>query len=146
MRIRLPGSVAKNRRFRSSGVVMPLQTCRASASICAVSNMHAKKVRSGYRIRISLFFSVAILALVRSKATAISEKALSLSSTSTRLNLGPWILRQPSSPPETRRYFHYLFHFTPIASVLWMDEPARAHQWRFPPVVKAAFMACGVFY
>lgn len=27
------------------------------------------------------------------------------------------------------------------ASVLWVDEPARAHAWRFPPVVKAAMGA-----
>ncbi|MFH1647265.1 MAG: hypothetical protein ABID71_06250 [Chloroflexota bacterium] len=31
------------------------------------------------------------------------------------------------------------------ASVLWIDEPARAHAWRFPPVVKAALSACDVF-
>ena len=29
-------------------------------------------------------------------------------------------------------------------SVLWIDEPARAHAWRFPPVVKAAMSACDV--
>ena len=31
------------------------------------------------------------------------------------------------------------------ASVLWFDEPARIHAWRFPPVVKAAISACDVF-
>ncbi|MFC1942778.1 hypothetical protein ACFLWU_06150 [Chloroflexota bacterium] len=31
------------------------------------------------------------------------------------------------------------------ASVLWINEPAKAHSWRFPPIVKAAFMACDVF-
>jgi hypothetical protein len=31
------------------------------------------------------------------------------------------------------------------ASVLWIDEPAKAHAWRFPPVVKAAISACDVF-
>ena len=30
------------------------------------------------------------------------------------------------------------------ASVLWIDEPAKAHAWRFPPVVKAAMSACDV--
>jgi hypothetical protein len=30
------------------------------------------------------------------------------------------------------------------ASVLWIDEPARPHSWRFPPVVKAALAACDV--
>jgi hypothetical protein len=28
------------------------------------------------------------------------------------------------------------------ASVLWIDEPARPHSWRFPPVVKAALAVC----
>ncbi len=28
------------------------------------------------------------------------------------------------------------------ASVLWVDEPAVAHEWRFPPIVKAAMGAC----
>ena len=31
------------------------------------------------------------------------------------------------------------------ASVLWIDEPAKVHAWRFPPVVKAAMGACDVF-
>ena len=31
------------------------------------------------------------------------------------------------------------------ASVLWIDEPAKLHAWRFPPVVKAALGACDVF-
>ncbi|MFC1908356.1 hypothetical protein ACFLXD_00550 [Chloroflexota bacterium] len=31
------------------------------------------------------------------------------------------------------------------ASVLWIDEPAKAHVWRLPPVVKAAMVACDVF-
>jgi hypothetical protein len=31
------------------------------------------------------------------------------------------------------------------ASVLWINEPAKAHAWRFPPVVKAALTACDVF-
>jgi hypothetical protein len=31
------------------------------------------------------------------------------------------------------------------ASVLWIDEPAKPHAWRFPPVVKAAISACDVF-
>ena len=31
------------------------------------------------------------------------------------------------------------------ASVLWIDEPARIHAWRFPPVLKAALTACDVF-
>src|SRR4030042_7081394 len=31
------------------------------------------------------------------------------------------------------------------ASVLWIDEPAKVHAWRFPPVVKAALAACDVF-
>lgn len=31
------------------------------------------------------------------------------------------------------------------ASVLWIDEPAKPHAWRFPPVVKAALSACDVF-
>ena len=30
------------------------------------------------------------------------------------------------------------------ASVLWIDEPATAHAWRFPPVVKAAMRGCDV--
>ena len=30
-------------------------------------------------------------------------------------------------------------------SVLWIDEPAKPHAWRFPPVVKAALAACDVF-
>ena len=30
------------------------------------------------------------------------------------------------------------------ASVLWIDEPAKAHAWRIPPVVKAALRACHV--
>ena len=30
-------------------------------------------------------------------------------------------------------------------SVLWIDEPAKPHAWRFPPVVKAAMEACDVF-
>lgn len=30
------------------------------------------------------------------------------------------------------------------ASVLWIDEPGKAHDWRFPPVVKAAMSACDV--
>ena len=30
------------------------------------------------------------------------------------------------------------------ASVLWIDEPGKAHAWRFPPVVKAAMAACDV--
>lgn len=30
-------------------------------------------------------------------------------------------------------------------SVLWIDEPAKPHQWRLPPVVKAAMAACDVF-
>jgi hypothetical protein len=29
-------------------------------------------------------------------------------------------------------------------SVLWIDEPARPHAWRVPPVVKAAMMGCDV--
>jgi hypothetical protein len=29
-------------------------------------------------------------------------------------------------------------------SVLWIDEPAKVHAWRFPPVVKAAMSACDV--
>lgn len=28
------------------------------------------------------------------------------------------------------------------ASVLWIDEPAKAHQWRLPPVVKSALAGC----
>ena len=31
------------------------------------------------------------------------------------------------------------------ASVLWIDEKAEPHQWRIPPVVKAAIAACDVF-
>ena len=31
------------------------------------------------------------------------------------------------------------------ASVLWIDEEAVPHAWRFPPVVKAAITACDVF-
>jgi len=31
------------------------------------------------------------------------------------------------------------------ASVLWIDEPAKPHAWRLPPVVKAALGACDVF-
>jgi len=31
------------------------------------------------------------------------------------------------------------------ASVLWIDEPAKPHAWRFPPTVKAAMSACDVF-
>ena len=30
------------------------------------------------------------------------------------------------------------------ASTLWIDEPAKVHAWRFPPVVKAAMSACDV--
>ena len=30
------------------------------------------------------------------------------------------------------------------ASILWIDEPAVPHAWRFPPVVKAAMSACDV--
>ncbi len=30
------------------------------------------------------------------------------------------------------------------ASVLWIDEPAKTHAWRFPPIVKAAMSACDV--
>ena len=30
------------------------------------------------------------------------------------------------------------------ASVLWIDEPAKPHAWRFPPVVKAALAACDI--
>src|SRR3989304_1890720 len=30
-------------------------------------------------------------------------------------------------------------------SVLWIDEIAKPHAWRFPPVVKAALSACDVF-
>ena len=29
-------------------------------------------------------------------------------------------------------------------SVLWIDEPAKAHAWRIPPIVKAALRACDV--
>jgi hypothetical protein len=28
------------------------------------------------------------------------------------------------------------------ASILWIDEPAKPHEWRFNPVVKAAMLAC----
>jgi hypothetical protein len=31
------------------------------------------------------------------------------------------------------------------ASVLWIDEQAKPHAWRLPPVVKAAMTACDVF-
>lgn len=31
------------------------------------------------------------------------------------------------------------------ASILWIDEKAKPHQWRIPPVVKAAIAACDVF-
>jgi len=31
------------------------------------------------------------------------------------------------------------------ASVLWIDEPAKAHAWRLPPVVKTAYKGCDVF-
>lgn len=31
------------------------------------------------------------------------------------------------------------------ASALWIDEPAKPHAWRLPPVVKAAVAACDVF-
>ncbi len=30
------------------------------------------------------------------------------------------------------------------ASVLWIDEPVKAHAWRLPPVVKAAMSACDI--
>ncbi len=30
------------------------------------------------------------------------------------------------------------------ASVLWIDEPVKQHEWRFPPVVKAAMSGCDV--
>ena len=30
------------------------------------------------------------------------------------------------------------------ASILWIDEPAVPHAWRFPPVVKAAMLGCNV--
>ena len=30
------------------------------------------------------------------------------------------------------------------ASVLWIDEPAVPHAWRFPPIVKAAMLGCNV--
>jgi hypothetical protein len=30
------------------------------------------------------------------------------------------------------------------ASVLWIDEPGKAHAWRFPPILKAAMSACDV--
>jgi hypothetical protein len=31
------------------------------------------------------------------------------------------------------------------ASVLWFDEPAKAHSWRFPPVVRGAISGCDFF-
>jgi len=31
------------------------------------------------------------------------------------------------------------------ATVLWIDEPAQAHSWRIPPIVKSAYRACDVF-
>ncbi|MFC1874395.1 hypothetical protein ACFLYX_03740 [Chloroflexota bacterium] len=31
------------------------------------------------------------------------------------------------------------------AAVLWINEPAKVHAWRLPPVVKAAMLACDVF-
>ena len=31
------------------------------------------------------------------------------------------------------------------ASVLWIDEPDRPHEWRIPPVLKAAMRGCDVF-
>jgi hypothetical protein len=31
------------------------------------------------------------------------------------------------------------------ASVLWIDEPDRAHSWRIPPILKAAMAGCDVF-
>lgn len=31
------------------------------------------------------------------------------------------------------------------ASVLWIDEPAKLHAWRLPPVVKGALSACDIF-
>ena len=31
------------------------------------------------------------------------------------------------------------------ASVLWIDEPAKPHAWRLPPIVKAALAASDVF-
>src|SRR3990172_8537654 len=31
------------------------------------------------------------------------------------------------------------------ASLLWIDEPAKPHAWRLPPVLKAALKACDVF-
>lgn len=31
------------------------------------------------------------------------------------------------------------------ASVLWIDEPAKAHSWRIPPIVKSALSGCDVF-
>lgn len=30
-------------------------------------------------------------------------------------------------------------------TVLWIDEPAKPHAWRLPPVVKAAMGACDIF-
>ncbi len=30
------------------------------------------------------------------------------------------------------------------ASILWLDEPAKPHAWRFPPLAKAAIAACDV--
>jgi len=31
------------------------------------------------------------------------------------------------------------------ASILWIDEPAKAHAWRLPSVVKSAYRGCDVF-
>lgn len=36
-------------------------------------------------------------------------------------------------------------HRSANASVMWIDEPARPHAWRIPPMVKAALPACDVF-
>ncbi len=30
-------------------------------------------------------------------------------------------------------------------SILWVDDPQRVHEWRYPPVVKAAVSACDIF-
>jgi hypothetical protein len=30
------------------------------------------------------------------------------------------------------------------ASVLWIDEPGKAHAWRFPPIVKSALSGCNI--
>jgi hypothetical protein len=30
------------------------------------------------------------------------------------------------------------------ASILWIDEPAKLHSWRFPPVFKAALTVCNM--